>query len=413
MTLWALRERVFSVFGPPLVIVADNGSGFSNALMKASEELYGYRWIHVMPHNPQANGLAEAGVKKLKIMLDRHTLDYQNWHWLLPSCQEAVNQRKTKGLGICPFTALFCRAPTTLAAMENPSLLPEGTEAERDIKELGLAMARLHKRLSEESDEIKRLAVATDKAFPVGRRVQPGDRIWLNYSDSERARYIRKHGHGKAWRHPFVVMEVKPHAVRLKIPTDGSVPSVLPWQSLRKCSFAAPLFHDADLPVPDVDEHCLPLAPATAASQQPVPAAPVVRVPQDDTRYVIDRIISAARVGSGWQLQVKWKGYDEVTSEPLSHVLRQTGSHPEVLRDIEKCKADYLSQHPSVVLDDPAPEVVASRVQPSRARGKPTRLVYAVTVDADACRSTMLGCAMNILNVMVKRGCAALKSIIG
>ena len=55
-TLDALITHVFSIFGPPLVIVADNGSAFANKLMDASEQLYGYRMIHVMPHTPQANG---------------------------------------------------------------------------------------------------------------------------------------------------------------------------------------------------------------------------------------------------------------------------------------------------------------------------------------------------------------------
>ena len=41
-----------------LVIISDNGGSFHNKLMKATEELYGYRWVHVMPHTPQANGLA-------------------------------------------------------------------------------------------------------------------------------------------------------------------------------------------------------------------------------------------------------------------------------------------------------------------------------------------------------------------
>ena len=58
-TFIALRDRVFSVFGYPLVVISDNGSAFANKLMKASQRLYGYRQIFVMPHTPQANGLAE------------------------------------------------------------------------------------------------------------------------------------------------------------------------------------------------------------------------------------------------------------------------------------------------------------------------------------------------------------------
>ena len=66
------------------MIISNNGGSFHNRLMKATEELYGYRWVHVMPHTPQANGLAEAGVKKLKLIIDRHTDEYREWHRVVP-----------------------------------------------------------------------------------------------------------------------------------------------------------------------------------------------------------------------------------------------------------------------------------------------------------------------------------------
>ena len=89
----ALITHVFSLFGYPLVIVSDNGTSFANKIMRASEALFGFRWIFVMPYTPQANGLAESAVKKLKVMLDRHTADYAGWHLLLPMIQAAVNMR--------------------------------------------------------------------------------------------------------------------------------------------------------------------------------------------------------------------------------------------------------------------------------------------------------------------------------
>ena len=93
-TLDALISHVFSIFGHPLIIIADNGGAFANKLMEASEQLYGYRMIHVMPHTPMANGLAEAAVKKLKIALDRHAgSDYNGWKALLPAIQSCVNPR--------------------------------------------------------------------------------------------------------------------------------------------------------------------------------------------------------------------------------------------------------------------------------------------------------------------------------
>ena len=43
---------------------------------------------------------------------------------------------------------------------------------------------------------------------------------------------------------------------------------------------------------------------------------------------------------------MKWVGYDETTVEPLWRILQDTKGHPEILQEIEKCKADYYLQHP-------------------------------------------------------------------
>ena len=190
---------------------------------------------------------------------------------------------------------------------------------------------------------------------------------------------MRKHGHGAPWRFPFEVLEVKPHAVRLKVPTDGSVPGVTSWQSLRKCAFAAPAMHDGDLPRPTVDlcgrvlvhgdEGSSPLdpdseseseSPGTSAVHGDAPSRPPA------PRYQIDSIIRAEKRGSGWTVYVKWEGPEEVvTPEPLSEILRDIQGHAGLLREIEECKKRHLLEHPEPVRVEP--EVVApTRIQPAR-----------------------------------------------
>ena len=103
-------------------------------------------------------------------------------------------------------------------------------------------MSRLHKRVQQASDEVKSAARAAEKLStrPARRPILPGDKLWLVYSDSERSRYFRKHGHGRPWRHAFVVKRVKPHAVLLRrtrslhctesqTPWAGQGESQTPW----------------------------------------------------------------------------------------------------------------------------------------------------------------------------------------
>jgi hypothetical protein len=427
VTLSALKTHVFDIFGPPLVIISDNGSSFANKLMAASEKLYGYRWIFVMPHTPRANGLAESAVKKLKIILDRHTHEYAHWKPLLSSAQYAVNTRITKSLKECPYVALFGRPPPTLAAMENPELLPNSTPAERDIQDLAYKVHKLQSRLREESDRVKAAAAAADRTQPSRRQVRPGDKLWLLYSDSERSRYLRKHGHGKAWRHAFKVIKVKPHAVCLEVPKDGSVPDVIPWQSLRKCSFAAPHFHDEDMPIPEVGDHGLPLAevPIVPVNEGASAVSTHLADPMGwstytaDTRYVIERIVSATRLPGGWRFMVKWAGYPDPTPEPQWKILRDTAD-PTILEQMEQCKQDYLSTHPAerTMIErahdmEGEKPIEPSRVQPRRARPRTDRLVFHVYGVQDPPTSALaIACGLRSLRKESERRCRALRQFV-
>ena len=164
---------------------------------------------------------------------------------------------------------------------------------------------------------------------------------------------VCKHGHGKAWRHPYRVLDVKPHAVKLEVPHDGSVPGVLAWQSLRKCSLAAPHFHSPDMPIPEVDDAGLPLADDSDPDQdgqgskgdEEEPSNEGNPLPAND-RYEIDRIVSAEPSGPGWSVYVKWKGYNEVGREPMSKILSSSGHHPEIVSEIKRCQEDYYLQNP-------------------------------------------------------------------
>ena len=273
------------------------------------------------------------------------------------------------------------------------------------MRELAFTMSRLHRRLQDEVDNIKDAAAENNRRSSRSRRqVQRGDKVWLIYSDSERARYWRKHGHGVAWRHPFVVDAVKPHAVKLVIPKDGSVPEVLPWQSLRKCSFAAPHFHHHEMPLPTVDETGTPVIrdPDAPVAATPTPLADALPLPPADDpddpyatwtssrTYEVERIISAEQLPNrGWLVSVKWKGFndDHITPEPL-HKLLRTITDPGILRQIEDAKADHLASRPAqrtFVRPEP-PAEKPLRHQPHRAvRDEGHRTVFHISsVDDDA-----------------------------
>ena len=156
---------------------------------------------------------------------------------------------------------------------------------------------------------------------------------------------------------------------------------------------AAPAFHDERMPVPDVNEHGIPMLPeedSPLSSSTDFPD-PLDHCHEDNgwsdwdakRSYEIERVVSAQRKGSGWSLMVKWKGYPIPTPESLSTILQQT-NHPDILKEIDQCKQDYYALNPS---SDPTTEGMEegdqkrpepTRVLPTRTRSKPDHFMYSV-----------------------------------
>ena len=133
-----------------------------------------------------------------------------------------------------------------------------------------------------------------------------------------------------------------------------------------------------------------------------------------DKEYEIERIVSATRVGRGWVLQVKWKGYPDATPEPLGKVMRQT-NHPDILSQIEKCKTDYLASHPTV-RDIPEHHDRATTPTPgarssARDRRQTKHFVFSVYgVDDSASVASSLTAAMASLQTAARRRLAAIRA---
>ena len=336
-TIKALMARVFSVFGFPLVMVTDNGPAFINNLQRSTAQFFGYRHVPILPYNAAANGAAEASVKRLKLLLDRHLDGYAEWHKILPLAQLQLNSHVHTGLRISPYMALFGRQPFGIEHLENPSLLKVPGTGSEWLAEYKDKMLRLHRELRAASDEIKEARATAANARRQHEFDSRSGRIRASTADQpsyvrmikgsfKDAEYLRKHGHGTAWKNRYKVLEVRPHAVRLEVPKDGSVPIVNEWQLIRRCE-----------PAPAHEEMPHDNDPELHESGYRIPTPSVDRGPtavDDDTVYEIDRILSAEKVHGRYRLWIKWKDHADATPEWKSDIERQT-SHPELLQEIQ------------------------------------------------------------------------------
>ena len=346
-TLRLLQRHVFGVMGIPAVVVTDNGPAFANELMSASAAFYGYRHIHVLPYNAQANGSAESAVKRLKMLIDRQLRGYSEWHQMLPLIQQMLNSTVHTSLGVSPFYALFGREPNGLERLENPALYPAdgcGNEYLRDLRGRLLA---LHKDLQAHSDKIKqaraqeendRRYARMDKArFGVVEASTPDDPkyAWLIHGSLEQAAYTRRHGHGAPWQHKYKVLETTPFAARLEVPTSrGGAPRVNEWQLLRRLR---PAHADDHSPSPDAPQ----LTPSgVLITSRPTPSQQVDGDvepgpgPVEDGAYEIERISHAEKVAGKWRIWIQWKGYMDLTYEYRADLLNHVND--EVRAAIEE-----------------------------------------------------------------------------
>jgi len=122
--------------------------------------------------------------------------------------------------------------------------------------------------------------------------------------------------------------------VLLEVPTDGSVPQIQPWQSIRRCE-----------PSPDHEILPEPTDPRMGEVGVPLPiaevpdeAGPSADVDDDDEVYEIEKVLSAEKVGGRYRLWIKWKGYDEVTPQWKSVLLRES-CNQELIDEVDAAVA--------------------------------------------------------------------------
>ena len=155
-----LVNKVFAIFGLPRAVVTDNGSEFRGELAEEMSKYLGYRKVHVLPWRPQANGIAEAAVKRIKLLLTKHTKRFNQWHRILALAQYALNTSVHHGLGggvngMSAFALLFGRGPIGIPELENPDLAPVGGDGSDFIRSLRHRLEVLHEHVRAASDEIK------------------------------------------------------------------------------------------------------------------------------------------------------------------------------------------------------------------------------------------------------------------
>ena len=338
----ALFNHVFCLFGiPRSALVSDNGPEFRNNLMDEMAQYLGYRKVNVLPWHPQANGLAEAAVKRIKLLLDRHTQRYHEWHKVLPVAQYALNSEILADLKMSPFAALFGREPIGLPELENPELGPPRETGTTFLESLRERLRVIHSHLKDVSDAAKekvKQAAEADRYKAGEQQIAPGDLVWLQYRNRDHARRLMKAG-GQPWKHPYKVEAVSNSGAKL-IPFKGS-PRVMMWQPLHRLTKSPPKFHEEST-LYDLDATGFSLAPYCATppprehlNMNPFDGHTKEGAPNPDGTYEIERVLSAkwSKKADDYLMKIKWKGWSKPTEETRWFLLNPDNCSDEEIHE--------------------------------------------------------------------------------
>jgi hypothetical protein len=351
-TLKQLQDRVFSVFGYPLLLVSDNGPAFISGLLAEMANFYGFRHVPILPYNAQANGAAEAGVKRIKQLLVRHCQGFDGWTKLLPHAQLQLNSCVHSGTHVSPYMALFGRPPYGIEFLENPQLLPDFSSGSDWLRESGTIINRVQKDVRAMSDSIKEANAAAanerrrTEVYSRTGVIKEGQWVRVIHGSLDDAAYVRKHGHGSLWKHRYKVRHVRPHAVYLEVPKDGSVPVIQNWQLIRKVEPAPAMEHGPAADDPVITEFGIPTRSAITDDNIVLPVAY-----DPDEIFEVERVLKADKISGRYRLLIKWVGHLDPTFEWRSNFVRNTDCR-ELLEEAEVAVQNYKDEHALPVGDE-------------------------------------------------------------
>ena len=174
-----LINKVFSHFGPPVVLHSDQGANFESNLLHEICDLMGIAKTRTTAYHPQCDGLVERQNRTMQDMLAAFTSEHRDdWDLWIDSVVFAYNTSCHESTGYSPYELIFGRTPRMPIELEcgipltNPSKHSEYTRSFRSkirsIREIAKAnIEKARNRQRRQNDERSK----TWRPFTVGQAV--------------------------------------------------------------------------------------------------------------------------------------------------------------------------------------------------------------------------------------------------
>jgi len=307
ITFWAARYGLHA----DCTLVTDGGSHFASQLISALVTRLRMRHHIVVACSPWANGSAEVENKTvlglIRSLCSEFRLQPADWHYILPSLMQLINNNPTVATGLSPNQIYFGRefhSPILpvhhnghLLEPLNPTVVAQlAADLQAQLHDIAFHVSSLREDIRAQARKgMNNRKGVSDIQF------QPGDYVWVSTSDIRRGRGKTR----KFWQAPFQIDEVvSPFRYRIR-DLRGKTEEVH-VQRLR--------FYDgSELEIsPEIREQFI----------------------FDDAAYEVEEIVGVrwSRRDQRFELRVRWAGFQssDDTWEPASSLYDQI---PLIIKD--------------------------------------------------------------------------------
>jgi hypothetical protein len=179
-------NQVCAVFGPPDVVVSDNGPAFDSELDKATFATTGVRRILTTPYRPEANSRIERVFKTLGPMLASLSDKFSDrWAEMLPHMAHAYNTSYHRSIDEVPFYLMFGR-DAQYFDFHIDNKINDQTETVREtFNQVSQARALIKDKLALERYKNKKYYDSVVAKFYKNRNFEVGHLVWVSAKTPE------------------------------------------------------------------------------------------------------------------------------------------------------------------------------------------------------------------------------------
>jgi hypothetical protein len=263
-----------SIYGPPKIMISDQGKEFNNELIKQITTSSGIEHRVTAAYNPRTNGMTERFNQTFIESLRKHSeKDQTDWPKWIPFIMIAYKTRIHSTTGFTPFELMFGRKMNKFEANPNYKSLSEEAEISKRSEELKVLLEKHEeaRTIIDEKQEIQKQNQNNQHKISVDK-IKPGTTVLITNEGMNSKLDARYKG-------PFTVDRINENEnYVLKDATGEFFESSLPRQKLK-----------------------------------------VIQKDSNDNIYEVEKILDHRTRYNKKMYLVKWKGYEEPTWEKIDN----------------------------------------------------------------------------------------------